>query len=349
MTAPRTGRRARGASAAGALLALTLALAGCAPSAPGSVPGGTAAVQREAADRPAGAGTGAAPARDLAGAAGAAGKTAATSSCGDPTASYAPDGDLPSPADLPAGSTMAKIRERGALRVGVSADTLLMGSRNPLDGEIEGFDIDVLHAVSDAIFGDPDRLQFKVITSDQRIGVLESGEVDLVARAFTITCDRWEQIAFSSVYYRAGQKLLVPRGSGATTFDDLAGKRVCAPEGTTTLASLDAHPGVVPVPAATHTQCLVLFQQGKVDAITGDDTILAGFARQDPYTTVVGDALSDEPYGVGVNKDQVDLVRFVNAVLETMRDDGTWEKSYQRWLGSLGSAQPPRPTYGREP
>ncbi|BDZ40763.1 ABC transporter substrate-binding protein [Paraoerskovia sediminicola] len=273
----------------------------------------------------------------------------ADAACTDATASYAPDGPLPAPDDLPDGSTMAEIRERGSLVVGVSADTLLMGARNPFTGDVEGFDIDVLHAVSEAIFGDPDRLVLKVITSGERIEVLESDEVDLVARAFTVTCDRWEQIAFSSVYYDAGQKLLVPTDSTATSFDDLDGARVCAPEGTTTLASLDDHPGVVPVPATTHTQCLVLFQQGKVDAITGDDTILAGFARQDPYAKVVGEPLSEEPYGVGVRQDEVDLVRFVNAVLEQVREDGRWQDSYDKWLGDLGEATPPEPTYGREP
>ena len=65
--------------------------------------------------------------------------------------------------------------------------------------------------------------------------------------------------------------------------------------------------------APTHTQCLVLFQEGQVDGITGDDTVLAGFAAQDPYAKVVGDAFSSEPYGIGVAADQVDLVRFVNA------------------------------------
>ena len=277
---------------------------------------------------------------------------AAPAECSDPLASYAPDGDLPAPDALPSGSTMAEIRERGVLRVGVSADTLLMGARNPLSGDIEGFDIDVLREVSRAIFGDPDRLQFRVITSGQRIEVLEGDEpaVDLVARAFTINCDRWEQIAFSAEYYHAGQKVLVTRDSDAGGIADLEGERVCAPEGTTTLDRLGQYEGIEAVPATTHTQCLVLFQQGKVDAITGDDTILAGFAAQDPYAKVVGEAISDEPYGVGVPAQDVDMVRFVNGVLERMKSDGTWAESYDRWLGVLGDApEPPAAVYGRTP
>ena len=117
------------------------------------------------------------------------------------------------------------------------------------------------------------------------------------------------------------------------------GQRVCAPEGTTTLERLEeTYPDVTAVSAPTHTGCLVLFQQGKVDAITGDDTILAGFAAQDPYAKVVGEAFSAEPYGIGVAADQVDLVRFVNGVLDQAKADGTWAASYDRWLGALGTA-----------
>jgi len=266
----------------------------------------------------------------------------AATECDNATTSYAPDGG-PAP-------TVDAIRERGALRVGISADTLLMGARNPLSGQIEGFDIDMLHAISAAIFdGDPNRLQFRVITSAQRLDVLTNGEVDLVARTFTMNCERWDSIAFSGEYLHAGQKVLVTRDSTAAGIDDLAGKRVCAPDGTTTLTRLqETYPDVTAVSAPTHTGCLVLFQQGKVDAITGDDTILAGFAAQDPYAKVVGDAFSDEPYGIGVNKDQVDLVRFVNGVLDRMKADGTWAATYDRWLHALGPAPtPPTSVYGR--
>ncbi|MEZ0448835.1 glutamate ABC transporter substrate-binding protein [Cellulomonas sp. ICMP 17802] len=266
----------------------------------------------------------------------------AATDCADGTTSYAPDGG-PAP-------TVDAIRARGALVVGVSADTLLMGARNPLSGQIEGFDIDVLHAISAAIFGgDPNRLQFRVITSAQRLDVLTGHEVDLVARTFTMNCERWDSIAFSAEYLHAGQKVLVTRDSDATGIDDLAGQRVCAPDGTTTLTRLqETYPEVTAVSAPTHTGCLVLFQQGKVDAITGDDSILAGFAAQDPYAKVVGDAFSDEPYGIGVAADQVDLVRFVNGVLDRMKADGTWAATYDRWLGALGPAPvPPTSVYGR--
>lgn len=273
-----------------------------------------------------------------------AGPVLAAEECDDATTSYAPT----SGTDVGDGSTMAEIRERGTLVVGVSADTLQMGARNPFTGQIEGFDIDVARLVAQELLGDADAVTFRVITAADRIPLLEAHEVDLVARAFSITCERWQDVAFSAEYLTAGQKVLVSTESEATGIEDLDGQRVCAPEGTTTLDRLEAY-DVEAVGAPTHSACLALFQQGRVDAITGDDTVLAGFVAQDPYARVVGEPFSAEPYGLGVAADQVDLVRYVNAVLDAAKSDGTWERTYDRWLGdALGPAPaPPASVYGR--
>jgi len=273
--------------------------------------------------------------------------------CGNPLSSFAPDGPNPAPgAAMPSGSYMQKIKQRGRLVAGVSADTLLLGSRNPLSGQIEGFDIDMLKAVSKAIFNNPDKIEYKVITTAQRIPALKDGSVDIVARAMTINCTRWEQIDFSTVYYRAGQKVLVAKGSRVKTMEDLKRKKVCAPNGSTSMDKLRTFTGLIAVGSDTHTGCLVLFQQGKVDAITGDDTILAGLAAQDPYAFVVkAPAFTSEPYGLGVSKKHPEFVKFVNGVLAQMRTDGQWNTAYNTWLkDALGPAPaPPAATYGRRP
>jgi len=281
------------------------------------------------------------------------GTDVATTNC---LQSYAPPATLPSPGRMPSGSYMRTIQDRGRLIAGVSADTLLLGARNPVSGRIEGFDIDLLRGISQALFGRPDRIELKVITAAQRLPALQDGSVDIVARNMTITCNRWEDIAFSSEYYRSGQKVLVrlgettQSGGSVKSIQDLAGKKVCAPNGSTSMEKLRTFEGVEAVGADTHTGCLVLFQQGAVDGITGDDTVLAGLAAQDPYADVVqAPAFTAEPYGLGVNQANVDFVRFVNGVLEEMRGDGRWTKSYNTWLAdSLGKAPaPPEPVYGR--
>jgi polar amino acid transport system substrate-binding protein len=271
--------------------------------------------------------------------------------CANPLASYEPSGPLPTPQTLPSGSTMAKIQKRGRLVAGVSADTYLLGSRNPFTGEIEGFDIDMVKAVAKAIFGNENRYQLRVITAAQRIPALQKGDVDIVARNMTINCERWKDIAFSTEYYRSGQKILVRKGSKADSLKDLDGQRVCAPIGSTSMTNLIKEaPKAIPVGADTHTGCLVLFQEGRVAAITGDDTVLAGLAAQDPYAVVPDQrSFTEEPYGLGFNDKDVDFVRFVNARLDEMRDNGEWTRIYNRWLkDALGPApNPPKAVYGR--
>ncbi|GGU14617.1 glutamate ABC transporter substrate-binding protein [Lentzea flava] len=235
---------------------------------------------------------------------------------------------------------MDRILKRGRLIAGVDQNSYLMGFRNSFTGEIEGFDVDVVRQIAKAIFGDEKKVQFKVVTSAERIPVLQRGEVDLVVRTMTITCERLQHVDFSSVYYQAGQRVLVRRNSGITGVDSLKDKRVCVASGSTSLGNVvNRVKTTVSVP--NWTDCLVMLQQGQTDAISTDDTILAGLAAQDPYTEVVGSRFTEEPYGVGVPKGQEDLVRFVNGVLERMRADGSWNGIYRRWLSTLGPAPAP--------
>ncbi|MGH3433830.1 MAG: glutamate ABC transporter substrate-binding protein [Thermocrispum sp.] len=261
--------------------------------------------------------------------------------CGDPTASLRPRGTA-----TPEGSTMAEIRERGKLIVGVDQNTFLFGFRNPTTGRLEGFDIDIATAVAEQLLGSADKIQFRAITSQQRIEALKSGSVDIVVRTMTINCERRKEIEFSSVYFVAGQRVLVQKTSDYDSLADLGKKKVCAASGSTSLRNIaEAESQPVPVSVDNWSDCLVMMQQGQVEAISTDDTILAGMAQQDPTLEVVGERFTTEPYGIGIPKENDDMVRYVNAVLEKVRD-GSWQSSYDRWLEPvLGAGSPPKPKY----
>ena len=266
--------------------------------------------------------------------------------CGDLTASLHPDATLPAPGAMPAGSTMARIQRRGRLIAGVDQNTLLFAYLNPSDGQLEGFEIDVLRQLAQAIFGHPNAIEFRAITTTQRVPEVQSGAVDIVADAFTITCSRRQQVDFSSVYFDAGQRVLVPSDSPARSIRDLGGKRVCATTGSTSIINLTlVRPALIPVALPQRTDCLVALQQGKVDAISTDDAILLGFQAQDPYTKIVGPRFSDEPYGMAISPAHPDFVRFVNGVLAGMRADGTWSRMYAHWLGRFGPTPAPPPAH----
>ncbi|RZQ65374.1 glutamate ABC transporter substrate-binding protein [Amycolatopsis suaedae] len=258
------------------------------------------------------------------------------------TASLAPQGTGVTP-----GSTMNAIRQRGKLIVGVDQTTYLFGFRNPTSGQLEGFDIDIANEIAKAIFGTADgKVQYMAIPSSRREQVLENKLADVVVRTYSITCERLKKVAFSTEYYTAGQRVLAPKVAGVKSLADLKDKKVCATKTSTSLRKLASDPaGVVPVSVENWSDCLLLLQQGQVDAVSTDDTILAGMAAQDPTTEVVGERFTVESYGVGVPKENEDMVRFVNAVLEQVRGSA-WQTSYNKWIAPhLGPGTPPAPKY----
>jgi polar amino acid transport system substrate-binding protein len=277
----------------------------------------------------------------------AAASTTPTVRCAHPTASLRPPATLPRPDALGRGSFMARIRRHGRLVAGVDQNTLLLGYLRPSTARIEGFEIDLVREVARALLGDPNKIELKALTTTQRLPAVQSGAVDIVVDAVTITCDRRRQVAFSTVYYDAGQRVLVPSSSRARSLADLRGKRVCATKGSTTIQRLERDPAKpVPYGVDQRTDCVVALQEGRVAAISSDDVFLLGFKAQDPNTKIVGPRLADEPYGMAINRRHPEFVRFVNGVLERLRDDGRWKAIHRRWLGPFApTPAPPRASY----
>jgi polar amino acid transport system substrate-binding protein len=282
--------------------------------------------------------------------------------CSNPLASYPPSSVF-SPGRMPANTLMSQIQDRGRLVVGVSSDTRLLGARDPETNAFAGFDIEMAKQVANAIFGVPNKVQFKAISAAQRIPLVNQGAgtkqapkpgVDLVARAMTVNCDRWAQVAFSGVYFQSSLRLLVnkdtyPKGTSLPQLAK-AKARVCATSPSTTIDKVRSVPGIKATGVPLTTDCMVLWQQGRVDAIAADDAILAGLAQQDSSAAIVGPpTVEQEPYGLAIAKGQPAFVQFVNAVLDRARSDGTWEKAYQAsgLSAVLGAHAPPKPDYSR--
>jgi polar amino acid transport system substrate-binding protein len=278
---------------------------------------------------------------------------AAPESCNPPAeASFAPLTTLPQPGRMPAGSTMARIVARGRLIVGTAGDKPLLAARDAETGELQGIDVDLAREVARALFGDPARVEFRTITYAARVPALKAGDVDMVAHSMTMTCARWAEVNFSRAYFRDGQRVLVRKDSTAAQVEDLAGSRICVASGTTTIDNLRrlAIRGLEIVPVLDAADCLVLFQDGTVDAVTSNEIILLGYTSQDPYAKIIGRDLSQEPRGLAFPKASVDFTRFVNGVLDRLRADGSLERILRSKLAAVGKAAVvPEATYGRTP
>ncbi|MHB9861661.1 glutamate ABC transporter substrate-binding protein [Streptomyces sp. YIM S03343] len=266
----------------------------------------------------------------------------------------------PSGAD---GKTVATIKERGYLTVGVDQNSYRWGYLNPNNpsGKLEGFDIDLVYAIAKDLFGGTDyaqKVHFQAIPTDQRIPAIQHDQVDMVVRTMTINCDRLQQVRFSAPYFKTGQQVLAPRNSAITGYDKtLAGKRVCTAATSTAYDKITDDQKARKIPASTkiltvpnQLDCLVRLQLGEADAVVTDGALAASQAAQDPTTELKGTTFTDEYYGVAMKLTADDLVRRVNRTLEQYRNGGGWKDSYDKWLSpTLGkdspSATPPEAHY----
>jgi ABC-type amino acid transport substrate-binding protein len=243
--------------------------------------------------------------------------------------------------EFPADSTMGKIVEKGEIVIGVKYDVPPFGFKKPSEDEPQGFDVDLGTIIAEELGVTP---VFREAISDNRIPFLQNGEVDLILSTMTITTDRDAEIDFSRPYYIAHQRVLVPTGSDIGGLEDLGGKKVCTVLGSTGESTLkskakDAKRTTVD----SYSECFELLQNGAVDAEISDDVILAGQVIQDDSLELVGDFLTDEPYGVGIPDGQTDMQGFVDGVIEGTFEDGTWDDLYEEWVGQYTGEEADHP------
>ncbi|MBI9001341.1 glutamate ABC transporter substrate-binding protein [Corynebacterium sp. CCM 9185] len=248
------------------------------------------------------------------------------------------------------------ILARGRLIVGVDQSQNLLSFRDSTTGELEGFEVDLAREIARDIFGDPSKVDFRFVDSADRVLALEAGTVDIVVRSLTITRSRQDQIAFSTPYFTARTRILAMESSNISSLADLEGRTVCVTNGSTAAErARSLAPEADLLLVRNWADCLVAVQQYQADAVISDDAILSGIAEQDPYTRLVGPALGEAHYGVGIaspgyRHDTDGLIRQVNATIERVRQDGTWWMLYNRWLGPYQStAGPPPLDYRPEP
>ena len=235
--------------------------------------------------------------------------------------------------EFEAGTTMAEIAEAGTVTVGTKFDQPGFGLQN-LEGEPEGFDVEVAKIIAGAMGIAPEDIEWKESTSDIREQVIEDGEVDYVVATYTINDERKERITFAGPYYEAGQMLMVAADNDAIeTPEDLAENpdaKVCSVTGSTPsetikeyLASEDQL-----VLFDVYDKCADALENGQVDAVTTDNVILLGFVSEsDGAFKLVGEQFTEEPYGIGIEKGDVEFCEFINETLADNEDAylAAWE------------------------
>lgn len=261
----------------------------------------------------------------------AAATTAAATTAGSPSASAAAS------ATFAADSTMAAIVKKGKLTVGVKYDQPGFGLLDPASNKPDGFDVQLAKEIAKALGLKDNQVEFVEAVSKNRIPYLQEGKVDLVIATMTINDERKQQIEFSHTYYVAGQSILVKKdNTSITKVDDLNGKKVCSVQGSTSENNIKTKaPQAQLLSLDAYASCVNAMKDGRVEAVSTDDIILAGFAAADPTLKLVGGQFTKEPYGIGIPKGKTDMKKFVDGVMQKMFTDGTWESIYTKYLGKV--------------
>ncbi len=243
-----------------------------------------------------------------------------------------------------AGTTMAELSEAGTITVGTKFDQPLFGLVGP-SGVPEGFDVEIAKIIASELGISEDNIEWVETVSANREPFIENGQVDIVVATYTINDKRKEVVSFAGPYYMAGQSILVLADDDTIeSEEDLVGQPVCSVTGSTPAAKL-AEIGAEPVLTDTYTNCLEPLRSGQVVAVSTDNVILAGLAAQNEGEfKVVGEPFTEEPYGIGLAKDDTEFRNWINDVLEASYEDGRYEEAWNSTAGTiLPFVEPPAP------
>ena len=229
-----------------------------------------------------------------------------------------------------------ELSDQGSIKIGVKYDQPGIGNLEPGSDDPVGFDIEMGKIIAGNLGIGEDDIEWVETISDNREKYLQDGTVDLVIASYSITDDRRQVVGQAGPYYVTGQQLLIRKDSEGEIEgpDDLANVKVCSVEGSTSLQRVEDEYGASPVPFGTYSECVDQLENSTVDAVTTDGAILLGYAAQNPdELVVVGDAFSEERYGIGYKKDAEGMCEFHNSTHEESFDDGTWEDAFTATLG----------------
>lgn len=238
----------------------------------------------------------------------------------------------------------------GKIKVGIKFDQPGLGLKQP-DGTYAGFDVDVATYVAGQLGYKASQIEWVETKSADRENALARGDVKFIAATYSINDERKQKVDFAGPYLLAHQDLLVKKDSTIAQATDLNGKNLCSVTGSTSAQNIKDKiaPKANLRENAGYSECIAALQSGAVDAVTTDDSILAGFAAQDKFKgqfKLAGLKLSNENYGIGVKKGDSATVTKINTALEKMVSSGAWQTAVTKNFGPAGYKNEPAPKIG---
>ena len=206
-----------------------------------------------------------------------------------------------------------------------------MGFRDD-GGNLVGFDVDMAKEVASRLDME---VEFKPIDWNSKEVELNSKKIDMIWNGLTITKERLEKIAFSKPYMANRQIVVVLSGSDIKTKADLAGTQ----EGSSSVDALNAEPEVTGTfkELRTYADFVAVLNElsiGRVEAVVGDEVVLKYYMNKKPGTfAAIEDNFGEEEYGVGLRKDDTELLGKLQGALDAMKADGKSAEISKKWFG----------------
>lgn len=236
------------------------------------------------------------------------------------------------------------IKKAGVLRVGVFDANPPFGYADAKTGQPVGLDVDYAQEIANKLGV---KLELRATNPANRVQLLTSGKVDIVAANFTITDERKKQIEFSTPYFASGLQFIAKKGVLKQP-DDLKrdGIRLGVDKGTTQETTLrDGYPNARVIAYDDSPLALTALRTGAIQAFAQDGAKLGALLATLPNRSeleISPFVLTREYMGIGVPKGETKLTATIDQILQGLEKDGSAGRIYDRWFGPKSAAPLPR-------
>lgn len=235
------------------------------------------------------------------------------------------------------GDTWAKLEEKGSFTMGLDDTFAPMGFRDA-DGNLTGFDVDLATEVAQRIGLE---VKMQPIDWSMKETELNAGNIDVIWNGYTITDARKEKVNFTTPYLNNKQIIVTLASSPINSKADLTDKAIAVQKESSAYDAVMAEPDFVatikdsePVQFDTNNEAFMDLEAGRTDAIVVDEVLARYYMklRGAENYKVLEDNFGEEEYGIGVRKSDAILLEKINAALEEMKKDGTYDEISAKWF-----------------
>jgi glutamate/aspartate transport system substrate-binding protein len=239
--------------------------------------------------------------------------------------------------------TLAKVKESGVFTIGHRDASIPLSYYDDKQQPI-GYSVEICQRVADAVKKElkkPDlQIKYQLVTSANRIPLLANGTVDIECGSTTNNAERQKQVSYLPTTFVTANRIMYKKGSGISVLADMKGKTLVSTAGTTNIKQVtqinaDKNLGVNITSANGHAESFLMVETGRAAAFAMDDILLAGLiatSKNPGQFEVSKEALSVEPYGIMVRKDDAKFEALAGGVVKGLMKSGEINKIYDKWF-----------------